>query len=286
MNINFYYIYHSIGVNKRAVCFLIAGIIIIIAAKTYAKRYFLVLSENHIIKFKAANSTLRRYAVRGSPTYDELITRARHYDEYYIAEAKKIRDAVSLPEIGHEFVIPPDERFAHIKYKQCIDRFKNTLSEKLPGVHVYGKFFEIEPIHAPVHELNKQLRRMWLLKVFLERIQGCGFDNSHFLSVVIGDPNMSVSLRDLNVFENIEVVIIEARFRLALDELLNIFGAFRKPNGYFFVEDIQIGTPEGQRTVDKEKLDVRFKLLCLGLTVRDSITYAPVTPSWRLNSDG
>lgn len=285
MNINFYQIYHSIGINKRAVCFLIAGVIIIFAAKTYAKRHFLILSENHIIKFKAANSTLRRYAVRGAPTYDELITRAQHFDEYYINEAKKIVDTVSLPEIEHDFVIPSDERFAHIVYKQRVDRFKNNLSEKLPGVNVYGKFFEIRPINTPVQELNKHLRRMWLLNVFLEKLQGCGFDNSHFVSVVMGDPDMSVLLRDLNVFGNVDVAIIDARFRLTLDELLNIFGAFRKSKGYFFVEDVQIGTPEGQYAADKERLDVSFKLLYLDLSVRDSINYAPVTPAWRLNSD-
>ena len=151
--------YNNLGINKRAIFFLAAGIAIIIAARQYAKQHFILSSEEHYIKFTMAHKDLKRYSVRGVPTYDELITRAQHFNEYYITEAKKIKDMISFPE--SEYFIQPDERFAHIKFRQYMDQFKNTLSERLPSVNVHGKFFETDPIRSTVTELNKQLKRMW-----------------------------------------------------------------------------------------------------------------------------
>ncbi len=284
MKLKFNRIYNNLGINKRAVFFLAAGIAIIIAARLYAKRHFILSSEKQYVKFAVACKDLKRYSVRGSPTYDELITRAQHFNEYYTTEAKKILDTISFPK--SEYFIQSDERFAHIKFSQYMDQFKNTISERLPGVNVHGKFLETDPIRSTVTELNKQLKRMWFLKVFIERMQGCGYDSSHFANIAIGDSGISVSLHDLAVFAYGDIAMIEVRFKLTVDELLKVFRIFRNPNGYFFVEDIQIQAPEGYQLTQDGKLDIRCKLLCLELTLKDSPAYSPITPSWRLNSDG
>ncbi|GAB64196.1 MAG: hypothetical protein DWB56_06240 [Candidatus Jettenia sp.] len=281
----FYRVSNTLGINKRAVCFLIAGVIITLVARGYAHKHFIVPAEKHLAKFKASSRELKRYDIRGVPTYDELITRAQYFDDYYRTEAKNIRDVISFPEVESEFVISPDERFAHIKDKQCIDRFRDMLSEKIPGVNVYGKFFEVKSIHTDIHEMNKHLRRMWLLKMFLERMLDGGFDKNHFVSITVGDPGASSSLQDLMVFQNIDLVMIEAHCKLSLDEVLKAFQVLRKSEGYFFVEDIQIQVPDGHQVVGKGKLNVRFKLLYLELVIKDSITYAPMTPTWRLHAN-
>ncbi|MCF6157968.1 MAG: hypothetical protein E3K32_05220 [wastewater metagenome] len=285
MKFHLYRIYHSLGINKRAVIFLIAGIILILFAKAYAQRHFIIPAEQYLARFKASNMNLRRYAVRGAPTYDELITRARYFDESYIKEAEKIRDAVTFPETEREFMIPDDERFAHIKYRQFIDQFKSFLSEELPGVHVYGKFLGVDPLHTPKKELNQHLKQVWLLKVFIQRMQDCGFDSSHISGIVIGEPGSSVMISHLHVFNTMDASRIDVRLSLTLDELFNAFRAFRNKKGHFLVEDAHIQLPEGGRVNKDGKLDVRVNLVYLNLSVRDSINYAPITPSWRSNSD-
>ncbi len=285
MKLNFNRIYNNLGINKRAVFFLAAGIAIIIAARLYAKRHFIPSSEKHYVKFTAAYNDLKRYSARGAPTYDELLTRAQHFNEYYATEAKKILDTISFPKSEYFIQSDEDERFAHIKFRQYMDQFKNTLSERLPGVNVYGRFLETDPIRSTVAELNKQLKRMWFLKVFIERMQECGFDSSHFANIAIGDPGISVSLHDLAVFEYGDIAVIDVRFKLTVDELLKVFRIFRNPNGYFFAEDIQIQAPQGYQATQDGKLDIRCKLVCLELTLKDSPAYSPITPSWRLNPD-
>lgn len=279
-----YRFYHDLGVNKRAVIFLIAGIVIIMAARLYAKRHFLMPSEKHYVRFAMAYKDLRRYSVRGAPSYDELISRAEHFNEDYTNEAKKILDMISFPE--SRYFIQMDERFAHIKFRQYMDEFKDAISEKLPGVNVHGKFLEIDPIRSTIAELNKQLKRMWFLKVFIERMLECGYGSAHFTSIVTGDPGIQVSLHELNVFASVDIAMIEVRLKLTLDELLETLRILRNSGGYFFTEDVQIYASEGYQTAQDSRLDIRCKVLCLDFTLKDFPEYSPITPSWRLNSDG
>lgn len=285
MKLILYRIYYNLGINKRVIVFLIAGVIIIVSAKLYAKRHFIISAEKDIAKFKATDRDLKRYAVRGAPTYDDLITEARYYDDYYINEAKKISNMISFHEERGGFFIPASERFAHIEFKQIFDHFKNTLSEKLPDVGMHGKFFEIQPINTSIEELNRQLKRMGLLMTFVDRILEKGFNRDHFVSITMGDLGTPISWYDLNVFEHVGTVMIEARLRLTLDELLKVFHALRSKNGYFFVEDVHIEVPEGYQITQENRVSVRFTLVCLDLTTRNVIAYSPITPQWRLKSD-
>lgn len=285
MKIILYRIYYNLGINKRAIVFLIAGVIIIVSAKLYANRHFVIAAEKDRAKFKATDRDLQRYAVRGAPTYDELITRAQYYDDYYINEAKKINDKISFHEEKEGFFIPADERFAHIKFKQLFDHFKDTLSEKLPHVGVHGKFFEIQPIHTSIEELNKQLKRMGLLMIFIDRMLGNGFNGDHIASIAIGDLSAPISWYDLNVFGHIDSSMIEVRLKLTLDELLKVFHVLRSKNGYFFVEDVHIEAPEEGQVTQESRVSARFTLVCLDITVKTAVTYPPITPQWRLRSD-
>lgn len=279
-----YHIYHNLGISKRAVVFLVAGIVIIMAARLYAKRHFLLSSEKQHIRFALAYKDLKRYSVRGAPSYDELIGRAEHFNEYYTNEAKKILDTISFPE--SKYFIQTDERFAHIKFRQYMDEFKNTISERLPGVNVHGKFLETDPIRSTIAELNRQLKRMWFLKVFIERMLECGYGSTHFSGIVTGDPGIQVSLHELNVFASVDIAMIEVRFKLTLVELMEVFRILRNSGGYFFVENVQIQASEGYQAAQNGKLDIRCKVLCLDFALKNFPAYPPITPSWRLNSDG
>lgn len=280
-----YKIYYKLGINKRAVIFMVVGVAIIISVKTYARRHFITPAEMDIIRFKTASRDLERYFVRGTPTYDELVTRARNYDEYYINEARKIVDNISFTTEMRDNLISTDERFPHIKYKQLIEHFKDTLSKKLPGVNVYAKFFGIDTLNTSLDVLNKHLNRAWLLMRFVERMTLNGFSNHHLTGISIGDTSSHNSLNDLNVFEVIDIAAIDVQFRLDRDDLLKLFQALRNQGGYFFVEDIRIRASESHEVIQENSLNVSCKLLALVLKVKDSITYSSITPQWKLDAD-
>lgn len=284
MKSNIYNIYYKLGINKTAIIFLVAGIIIIISAKLYAKRHFMTLAEKDLITIKTASHGLARYSAKGLLTYDELITRARNYDEYYINEAREIANNISFPAGENKFIIPSDERFPHIKFRQIIDRFRDTISEKLPGVNVYGKFFEIESLHTSLEGLNESLKSAWLLKTFVDRMLENGFSNDHLASISIGDPGSHIALNDLNVFESVNIAMIEAQFRLNMDELLKVFEVLRSKQGYFMVEDVHIQPSDRPQISQENRVGAKFRILVLNLIVKDSVTYSPVTPQWKLDA--
>ncbi len=286
MKTSFFNIYYSLGINKRAIIFLVIGVVIIIAAKQYTHTNYMRQAERDLAQYRVAYRDLSRYFVKGAPTFDELITRSKNYDKQYIKEATKIVDMISFSEPGNDIYIKPDERFPHIKFKQLIDTCNAIISEKLPGVTVNGKFLKKQTLVTSLELLNKHLKTAWILETFVERMVANGYNNEHIKNISIEPSALNALLQDINLFENSNLYVINVQFNVTIDLLTHIYNVLRSEKGYFFVEDVYITSSDdtGSNT-DETKVNARFRLLHLDLSVKKLINYSPVTPQWKIEKD-